>query len=376
MSANQTKPKATPKSILVLVLVSLTFAIFILEIATQLLPALIPPIIGFYFGDENLEEWGLTGDQELGLKYAPNLVEFPTPFNNDMGQRSSYPVSTTSFSYNGIGFRDDGIDGEPFAVVVGDSFASCAGVKMESCWVELLELETEKDFANLGVITYGPQQTQRMLTTYGLPLNPKLVIWVLFANDPDDAWRFDHFGKVEAREAKVWQNPIQNWLMKNSRTYLVLAFFWYNRHFFYNLATETARDMSVESNLVWWETVTDLTNPDTQESIRLAQQSILEAKQQAELQGAAFVLVIFPTREQIYYANPVFQAQLDAFSQTFVEFGRQHGLSVINLTPGFRNKIDQEPFIYFKYDIHLNERGNEIAAELLKEHLLKEAMVQ
>jgi hypothetical protein len=134
--------------------------------------------------------------------------------------------------------------------------------------------------------------------------------------------------------------------------------------------------MSIESNLVWWETVTDLTNPDTQESIRLAQQSILAARQQAERQGAAFMLVIFPTREQIYYANPAFRAQLDAFSQTFVEFGRQHKLDVVNLTPGFRNRTDQEPFIYFKYDMHLNERGNEIAAELLKEHLLKEVIAQ
>jgi hypothetical protein len=299
----------------------------------------------------------------------PGLVDFTTPFSADAGLEGSYPVSTISLGYEDIGFRDDGIEAEAFAVVVGDSFASCAGVKMEACWVEILERDTGQDFANLGVITYGPQQIKRMLAKYGLPLRPRLVLWVFFANDPGDAWRFEHFGTVGARDSKLWSSPGRSFLMRNSNTYLVSAFFWHNRRFFYQLATETQEDTPVDANLIWWKAATELSDPDIMESIQLTQNIILEAKGEAELHGAEFVVIMIPTKEQTQRVDADLQAQLDAFNEQFVTFFRQHKIAVADLTVGLRERQSNTSPLYFQHDIHLNPSGNQIVAELVREGL-------
>ncbi len=367
----KSQPKTSLKSITILILISFLFAIFLIEIVTRLVPGLIPNVVRIYFVDENYQKWGLTGDEDLGFKYAPALIDFSVPFDDDSGKRGRYPVSTVSLGYENAGFRDDGIDGEIYAVVVGDSFASCAGVKMENCWVEILEQHSEQDFANLGVISFGAQQTQRMLTKYGLPLDPKLVLWVFFANDPYDTWRFEQFGKAEAKEGKVWESPVFGWILKNSATYEVLAFFWYNRYFFYNLGTRDGETMPMESNWVWWQTITNPTDPMAIEGLKLTQDAISEAKQQTQSKfgDTEFVVIIVPTREQVYLNDTILQAQLDVLNAELVEFAQTQDISVIDLTPAMRAVIQDEPFLYFRHDMHLNPRGNEVVAELLEQAL-------
>lgn len=365
-------PKTSFTSIIILVLVSLCFAIFVIEVATRLMPELLPFNIRIYFIDENYQQWGLTGDPELGFKYAPNLTDFLVPFDDDTGQKSSYPVSTVSLGYVDSGFRDDGLDGEAYAVVVGDSFASCAGVAMESCWVESLEQLTGRDFANLGVISYGAQQNQRMLTKYGLPLKPKLVVWVFFANDPYDTWRFAQFGKAEAKEGRFWENPILRGLMKYSSTFKVLAFFWYNRYFYYNLINRTNETALDESNWIWWQTITSPTDPNAIEGLHLTQQLVLDARQQtlAEFPQAEFVVVIIPTREQVYLTDTALQTQLDALNQNVIDFAQAHNISVIDLSPAMKDAAKKNrSLLYFQHDMHLNPIGNRIVAELLHQRL-------
>lgn len=370
-SISKSKRKINPKAIGFLMLASLLVAILTIEITVYFVPGLIPNVIKIYFVDEDYERWALTGDKDLGFKYAPDLVDFPLPFKDDEGGKSYYPVSTVSLGYENTGFRDDGIVGDTFAVVVGDSFTSCAVVSMEKCWVEILEQQSGRDFANLGVISYGPQQTQRMLIKYGLSLEPDLILWVFYANDLDDAWRFDQFGKAEAKEGKFWQSPIRSWLVQNSASYEVLAFFWYNRRFFYNLAIRDGETIPLESNLVWWQTVTDPEIPTFMEGFNLTQTAILEARRQtrARLGEAEFVIVIIPTREQIYYTDTILQAQLDALNETVINFAQQHDITVIDLTPAMREAVQDGSFIYFRHDIHLNPKGHEIVAELLERYL-------
>ena len=376
-SVTRDKSKPTLKSVSILIGVGILFAIFVIEIATRLAPELIPSAIRIHFRDETYRVWGLIPDEDLGVKYPPDLINFSSPTLDGEGRRiSSHPVSTVSLGYQGIGFRDDGIDSEAFAAAVGDSFTSCVGVEMKECWVEILEREVGQDFANLGIPGYGPQQEQRMLTKYGLPLKPKLILWVFFANDPDDAWRFDQFGKGGIREGKFWESPVRTWLVENSATYMFLTFFWHNRRFIYNLLTDkndlteyNNQGLFPRSKLIWWETVTDLTNPMTVEGINLTQKTILEAKQQTQLAGVEFVVVIIPTREQIYYVDTVLQSQLDSLNEHLVDFCQQNDISVIDLTSGMKEKAQDEPFMYFRRDLHLNSIGNEIVAELLAQEL-------
>ncbi len=347
------------------------FPIVLIESAARVVPGLIPTEIQTVFQNEEDQLLkGLVPDDDLGYKYAPGLVDFLVPFEGDEGSQS-YAVTTTSLGYADSGFRDDGLEGDAYAVVIGDSYANCASVALDECWVELLEKGVGRDFANLGVVGYSPQQELRMLTKYGLPLKPELVVWAFFPNDVNDAWRFDQFGRGAATEGKFWQQPLRAWLAQNSVVYATLSFFWYNRYLFYNLWQADDRLIPRDSNLIWWLTYTDLTVPEVAEGFALTTAAIGQAYQQVQAMAerARFVVVIIPFREQLY-ADPALQPQLDRLNEALVEYGRQHGIPVLDLTPALRQAAEAEPApLYFRRDIHLTRRGNELVAELLRQNL-------
>jgi hypothetical protein len=358
-------------SIIILVAVGLIFPIVLIELAARIAPGLIPTEIQTVFQNEEDQLLkGLAPDDDLGYKYAPGLVDFLVPFEGDEGPQS-YAVTTTSLGYAGSGFRDDGLEGDAYAVVIGDSYANCASVALDECWVELLEKGIGRDFANLGVVGYSPQQELRMLTKYGLPLKPELVVWTFFPNDVNDAWRFDQFGRGAATAGKFWQQPLRAWLAQNSVVYATLSFFWYNRYLFYNLWQADDRLIPRDSNLIWWLTYTDLTVPEVAEGFALTTTAIGQAYQQVQAmdERARFVVVIIPFREQVY-ADPALQPQLDRLNQALVEYGRRHGIPVLDLTPALRQATEGESApLYFRRDIHLTRRGNELVAELLRQNL-------
>jgi hypothetical protein len=369
------KSKTSFKAIFVLVFMGILCPLVIIEIAAHFAPTLIPDEIRAVF--QNRQEQTLKGlipDATLGYKYAPGLTNFPVPFETGEGQQT-YPISTVSLGFKDAGFRDDGLKGEAFGVVVGDSYTSCASVTNAECWVERIEQATGRDMANLGVVGYGPQQEARMLTKYGLPLQPKLVLWVFFANDLNDAWKFDQFGSEAAQEGQFWQNPLKTWLAQHSALFTLGAFFWINRYLFYNLATFDPPTDPRTANLVWWLTNTDLSVPEVAEGLALTKQAMLEARQRflAQDNTARFVVVILPYREQVY-APATLQPQLDQLNQSLIDFCQQQNIPWIDLTPMLREQASYEPApLYFRKDIHLNARGNEIVAklltQLLQEHL-------
>ncbi len=363
------KTKTSRRSITMMILSGVLFSCCLVEALAHLFPQLIPgPVQSVFQNEEDQPLKGLSPDQELGYKYAPNLEDYPVPFEGDDG-REDYHISTVGLGYTGTGFRDDGLAGPAEVVVVGDSYASCASVEMEECWVELLEQELGQDFANLGVVGYGPQQEQRMLSQYGLPLQPRLVLWVFFANDLDDAWQFEQFGTGAVGEGEFWQSPVRAWLARHARVYGIGAFFWYNRYLFANLVRADGELVPRDSNLIWWLTNTNLAVPQVARGFALTQEAILAARAQTEQQGAQFILVILPFREQVY-APPGLQPRLDGLNEALLDFGRQQEITVIDLTPALRARAAGRPeWLYFRKDIHLNVQGNVVVAELLNQEL-------
>jgi hypothetical protein len=367
----QGKSKTSPQAVAILILVGILFPLLTIEVVTGMVPGLIPPEIKSVFRNEQEQSLkGLISDGTLGYKYAPGLVNFSVPFEGDTGT-ATYSISTVSLGYADAGFRDDGLASDTFGVVIGDSYASCASVEMRACWVERLEQETGRDLVNLGVVGYGPQQEEEMLRRYGLPLRPKLVLWVFFPNDLNDAWRFDQFGNGTAQNGRFWQNPVKAWLARHSTNFNIGAFFWYNRALFSNLAKADDTPTPRDSNLVWWQTYTDLSVLEVAAGLAQTQTAILEARRQTLVQDSQtkFVVVMFPYREQVY-APAKLQPPLDQLNQALANFCQQQNLDCLDLTPALREKAKAETgSIYFQKDIHLNERGNEIAAELLAQAL-------
>ncbi len=355
------------KSAIALALFSAIITILVIEVAARLNPGLMEARTLVFPGEDY--HVGTIPDKYLGHTYAPQLVNQPAPFFGDEGD-VTYPLTTNSLGYEQIGFRDDGLDQEVFAVVVGDSFTSCVGVVMSECWVELLEDSFDKDFANLGVIGYGPQQELQMLTQYGLPLEPEVVVWVFFINDIIEAQRVDQFGSGGLKTGKFWESPIRTWLAKNSITYALFTFFIRNRYYLYYrgyLYNEVnAHDVA------WALAGSDLNVAENAAGFQLAKKAMLAAKEitEAESKDTTFVVVLLPFKEQLYETEAAYVAVFDNLSTSLTEFGAENNILVFDLTAEMRREAQhQSDLFYFKRDSHFNATGNRIVANLLEQKL-------
>ena len=86
-----------------------------------------------------------------------------------------HDLKTVNLGLGDIGFRDDGIGNEPYAIALGDSFTMAVEVSSTDSWTELLEGKLGKDVANMGLYGYGGVQEKRMLERYGVKLKPKIM---------------------------------------------------------------------------------------------------------------------------------------------------------------------------------------------------------
>jgi len=80
-------------------------------------------------------------------------------------------------------------------------------------------------------------------------------------------------------------------------------------------------------------------------------------------------VVIIPFREQVLYTDAEFQPVLDASNEALFDFCQQHGILVIDTTAAVKEQIQGEAEPIFFRDSHLNERGNEVVAEILAQEL-------
>ncbi len=352
------------KSIVTLIGLSILLSLGIIELFFYLNPSMLPRVIQsrYFLSDATWSPPGAVIDTDIGYRYLPD-IELNIPFGD-----SSYSFSTVSLDYDDIGFRDDGITGTPDNIVLGDSMVVCTGVDIENCWVELLEQQIDQDFINLGVSGFGPDLQYRMLKKYGLPLNPKKVLWVIFPNDSIQAWRFNKFGQGGVKGGEFWKNPIPSWLAKHSTIYITIAYFWYERNFFRNVYFG---DPPVANNITlsWWLAYTDSSVPEVAEGLARTQSILLEAYQDTVAHQAEFIVVILPFREQVLYKESEFQPIFDSTAQAIVDFGQVNNITVIDLTQPIIEMTTQSPDTFFFTDSHLTVEGNKLVSDILAEEL-------
>ncbi len=159
-----------------MVLLSLFLTLALIELLLGAIPGLLPPPVLAAVGDEQPQVRRSHG--VLGTVYRPGL-DLRVTSNPEF----SYRLQTQDLGFTNLGFRDDGVTGEPWAVAVGDSLTAGLSVDNRHSWPELLEKHLGRDVANLGVDAYSAEQNSRMLTHVGLDLSPKLALWAFYEND-------------------------------------------------------------------------------------------------------------------------------------------------------------------------------------------------
>jgi hypothetical protein len=136
----------------------------------------------------------------------PELLAIHRPHARQTGEArggdaaSSYqipPSDQTSFrwdvTYDRNGFRNRQDLQSADIVVIGDSFVEGLTVGDAELATSRLATLEGKVVANLGQSTYGPLQEAVVFKRYGLPLQPRTVVWMFFeGNDLQDVIAYRH----------------------------------------------------------------------------------------------------------------------------------------------------------------------------------------
>ncbi len=174
--------KSIRKGMIFSILVSSTIIVLI-EMVPRFFPKLVyvilPPHISaiLTFSLDYLKKYGIENgammeDDTLGYVLKPKAqLTMQTPDYN-----VKYFFSSITLASGKIIGINDRIEGDIFAVAVGDSFTFCSGVPQEKCWTEVLEEMLGREVLNLGVFGYGSVQKYFMLKE-SIEFKPKIAIF-------------------------------------------------------------------------------------------------------------------------------------------------------------------------------------------------------
>lgn len=296
---------------------------------------------------------GIERDPELYARFNP--VD-STYFSADLVM---YRVKTNPItSESGYYVRDDTVVGQPYAVAIGDSFTFCAEIKIEDCWVSLLEEKVSGDVVNMG----GPGQfsltEEKILEKYGLPMRPKVVIWEFLTNDMSEAAYFQN----NNTEPPFY--GIRKFLNGRSNVYLLLKRMINSVshdarppiRFKINGMENTFNDLDAALN------TNNFCNTQVSEEIK---DSILRSKQKSEETGAKFFLVMIPMEEEVYIDeyNQHLGTDYDLSCpiREVKEFADKNQIDYIDMTPVLKENKSKWP--YLLNGGHLSPEGNRILSD-------------
>jgi hypothetical protein len=280
----------------------------------------------------------------------------------------------TNLNFPTAGFRGGTLGGPAWGVAVGDSFTFGLGVNQEATWVAQLAQLSQRDIVNLGVPGWGPQQYTRTLEQYGIPLKPKIVFYDLFSNDVGNVTRFadddGHFNEFSLRQFMRLHSVTFNLFRKVRR------------------AKNAINDIDLRDIGYQFSSV-NLKNRVLADHRRfgkgwpLTEREIETAYRDSQRSNATFVLLYFPSKEEVYW-EPIKQKAksleplddlIDQLRKTTTAFCQSRGLMCIDLTPALKKSASQGEKVYFSVDSHWNEAGNRVVAEEIYRQLVKERIL-
>jgi hypothetical protein len=329
-------------------------------------------------------------------------------FVNRIDKEGSLHSATPTFAFHvttinwldpnsNLGFRVPSADWTPpwpiDAVVVGDSFTFCL-TDYDDCWVGRLATDYGLHVVNEGSGGSGSISHARIYDTFGKPYEPRFVIWQWYSNDVRNDYDMSTFPDgvdpgyfTFPPKDPFLATPLGRWLYENS----VIV------HYSIELRNEqqfieanpqlkdpyTIRDGDV--TLIYGRSealdLTDLQIPENQQGWELGEQAILDTKMSLDSSGTPLVIVLIPTKEEVYqqWTLPVLgQDWLDRVSASrlkMLELCADHAIRCIDVTAALQEHADNKELLYWPGDMHLNPAGNKIVSDTLYAYLLEEGLV-
>jgi hypothetical protein len=288
-----------------------------------------------------------------------------------------------------IGFRVPSLDWQPRwpvdAVVVGDSFSFCF-TQYPDCWVARLQSDYGLSMVDLGLPATGSVSHQRVLDTFGLPYKPRLVIWQWWGNDSSDDALLDQISNASPGHGPPGGpcsdiSPAVEWLDTHSAIFAIIF------ELRCNFDPNAVDPFQVQSGQVslrfgskWFQEVFDFRRKAVQRGWGMTQDALLSAKKEAEDNGATFVVVLIPSKEEVY--SPLTRSYLGQEGLALYSQGRNNMLAFcqtnlmicFDATPALTQHAKQGEQVYWPADIHLNPAGNKVLAAAVIDFLRKQGL--
>lgn len=373
------------------VLFGLVIAWLLVEIGLRVAFTALPPDVQGAVENVRVVPWDerrivplppFNWDLEYQRVLEPGLDDYPIGVGPE-----SFTVDSVSLWGSRVGLRSRVPQWGDEIAVFGDSFAMCF-VDWEDCWVERLHQDYGWRVMNFGQTSTGTRAHLRMLTNFAIPLEPQVVVWQWYGNDFNDDYGF---GLLRGEYAEL-DNPPQlppdpdfGPLAEYSAVYaLVRDKLWSATHDAppgwgqtvevlgeemrvgddYNLY---AFDLSRPSNALGYEqSVAALDEAD-----RIIREEI----------GAEWVIVLVPTKEEVYRAELLdvlgadYLANLAEGRARMLALCAERGWRCLDATEPLRAAVQAGEHVYHARDLHINARGNAILAAFVGDYLVREGLL-
>lgn len=373
--------------IIAIILINIFIIAILLEILLRVFAPSLPGSVGVAArwvttGQPYQEEWTQAWQQNIDHYWSLR------PGINDELQYGSPTVSfnlTTVelWDNSGIGFRTDPVDFFVDAVVVGDSFGMCFTERAD-CWVEQFASQSAMGVVNLSQPVTGSRSHLRILQDFAVPLlegNPEpLVIWQFFGNDFNDDYGLAVFrDELEAPESDSSQDTeVRQWsaLLAVTQTLFTGQFVGVpdSEALFVKPYRVTYGDGNVlQFGGEYEQNALDMSRDINQIGYDYSVEAFTEAQSIVDSMNGEFVIVIIPTREEVYrdITAPIMGEEsvnrLQSARDAMLSLCDELSLTCFDAYDIFVEHASNGEALYFSDDMHLNPYGNQILAEALAE---------
>lgn len=345
----------------------------IVEVTLRTFPSLLPEEARLRLHWQEVggpEAWfeRATDDPDIGYLYKAN----------DTGRISrgdfSFVYHTDEHGFRNPNSPPNSVD----VVIVGDSMAFGYGVEYEATWVARLKARNpEMSFQNLGMIGAAPQQYLRILKRFGMPLSPGQVLFVVFpGNDIDDAGRFQNWldsGRSEPfLEWRAQFRGNEDWIRRILDKSFVAVFMRSALKTVTSDMTNTTLTLNDGNRLQLAPTVYQrqaLAAETRNADFGIVIETVEEAKELVESAGSDFLVVLMPTKEEVYL--PTLGQTAPIMTSAFRSALEEKAVDVLDLTPQLVEAAQSGNALFFEVDGHPNGVGYNSIADAIDSFLLK-----